>query len=322
MDLKHLRYFVAAVEEGSMQAASEKLAVTQPALSRRIQDLEADLGCDLLIRSARGVSPTRAGQAFYRDALQVLDKMSDAVQIARRIGLAQGRESRLGVVQTARKYGFIHDALAAYAQAHPDAGVALTRGPSLMLAAELREGRLDATLLFERHFGPPRFEDRLVHRERYVLAVHPAHRLASPGPVELNQLAGTPFVWLLRRGGVDGPDHLLQHCRLHGLDPMIGQLANSSEELIDLVTVSGGICLTPASTVLSTPQGQLVFRSVPALGLELDLTLAWARRDQAAVPAHAFLAHLHGAVDRHQAEIDNGRAAWTWLDGVQQVRVR
>jgi DNA-binding transcriptional LysR family regulator len=319
MDLKHLRYFVAAVEEGSMQAASEKLAVTQPALSRRIQDLEADLGCELFIRRARGVTPTRAGQAFYREALQVLEKMSDAVQVARRIGLAQGRESRLGVVHAARKYGFIHEALAAYAQAHPDAGVAITRGSSSLLAAELREGRLDATLLFERHLGAPRFSERLVHRERYVLAMHPAHRLATPGPVALQDLAGAPFVWLLRRVGVDGHDHLLQHCRLHGLDPVIGQLANSPEELIDLVVVSGGICLTPASTALTTPAGQLVFRSVPALGLELDLTLAWGR-EPASASAKAFLAELHAAVDRHQAEIDSGRAEWARLDGASQAR--
>jgi DNA-binding transcriptional LysR family regulator len=320
VDLKHLRYFVAAVDEGSIQAASEKLAIAQSALSRRIQDLEADLGCELLVRRARGVTPTRAGQAFYREALQVLEKMTDAVQVARQAGLAQGREIRLGVVQAARKYAFIHEALAAYAQAHDDAGVAITRGPSQRLASELREGRLDATLLFERHVGPPRFAERLVHRERYVLAVHPAHPLAAAGPIDLQRLAGEPFVWLLRRG-VDGHDILLEHCRLHGLDPVVGQLADSAEEMIDLVAVSGGICLTPASTALITPAGQLVLRSIPAFSLELDLTLAW-NRDLSSAPAQAFLVGLHAAIDRHQAQIDSGRADWATLDSVQQVKTR
>ena len=319
MELKHVRYFVAAVEEGSIQAASERLAVAQPALSRRIQDLETTLGCELLVRSARGVTPTRAGQAFYREALQILDKVTDAVEVARRIGLEQGRESRLGVVRSARKYDFIHQALAAYARDHADAGVAITRGASAMLATELREGRLDASLLYERHVGPPRFGERLVHRERHVLALHPAHSLATPGPVELQALAGTPFVWLLRRSGVDNHDPLLQHCRLHGLDPVIGQLANSPEELIDLVMVSGGLCLTPASTALTTPAGQLVFRSVPALTLELDLTLAWSLGLRTA-PAEAFLGQLHAAIDQHQAQINDGRSAWARLDGLQLVR--
>ena len=61
MELKHLRYFVAAVEEGSLLAAAERLAIAQPALSRRIQDLEAELGCALLTRSVRGVTPTGVG---------------------------------------------------------------------------------------------------------------------------------------------------------------------------------------------------------------------------------------------------------------------
>jgi DNA-binding transcriptional LysR family regulator len=319
MELKHLRYFVAAVEEGSLQGASEKLAIAQPALSRRIQDLEGSLGCKLLVRSVRGVSPTRSGQTLYREALQILDRVNEAVQLTRRIGLEQDRESRLGIVQSARKYEFIHQALAAHAAKCPEAGVAITRGPTWKLLAELRDGRLDATLLFERHMSPARFGERLIHRERYVLAVHPAHRLAVPGAVVLDQLAAEPFVWMLRRHAVDSADLLLQHCRINGLDPIIAQLANSPEELIDLVSVSGGICLTPASTALTTPPGQLFFRAVPALTIELDLTLAWSLALQGG-SGRSFLDELQAAIDRHQAEIDDGRAGWARLDGVALVR--
>jgi DNA-binding transcriptional LysR family regulator len=319
MELKHLRYFIAAVEEGSFHAAAEKLAVAQPALSRRIQDLEAELGCDLLVRSVRGVTPTRAGQAMYREALQILDRVSNAFQLTRRVGLEQGRENRLGLVQSARKYDFIHDALAAYAAEHPDSGVAITRAPSRILAGALREARLDATLLYEHHVSTARFGERLIHRERYVLALHPAHRLATPGPIALEQLSGEPLVWLVRRDTTDNHDALLQHCRLNGLEPVVGQLANSPEELIDLVSVSGGVCLTPASTALTTPRGQLCFRSVPDLKLELELTLAW-NRNLSSEPAQAFLRCLHSAIDRHQAEIDSGAAEWARLDGTQLVR--
>jgi DNA-binding transcriptional LysR family regulator len=319
MELKHLRYFVAAVEEGSLQAASERLAIAQPALSRRIQDLETELGCDLLVRSVRGVTPTPAGQTMYLEAQQLLDKVTSAVQMTRRVGLEQGRESRLGMVQSSRKYQFIHQALAGFAAEHPDAEVALIRGASRMLASELREERLDATLLYERRVTPARFGQRLIHRERYILALHPAHRLAVAGPVELEQLAGEPFVWLLRRQEVDGQDLLLQHCRRNGLEPVIGRLANTPEEMIDLVSVSGGLCLTPASTALTTPPGQLVFRSMPGLKLELELTLAW-NRNLNSTPAQAFLKHLHAAIDRHQADIEAGRAEWACLDGLPQVR--
>ena len=85
MELRHLRYFIAAVEEGSLQGAAQKLNVAQPALSRRIRDLEARIGCDLLTRGARGVAPTRAGASLYRDALRALERLDEARHRALRI---------------------------------------------------------------------------------------------------------------------------------------------------------------------------------------------------------------------------------------------
>ena len=96
MELKHLRYFRTAVDEGSLQAAAARLNVAQPALSRRVRDLEALLGCDLLVRGARGVVPTRAGLALYRDTVRLFGDLDEAVQRARRLGLEQGRGVRMG----------------------------------------------------------------------------------------------------------------------------------------------------------------------------------------------------------------------------------
>lgn len=321
MELKHLRYFVAAVEEGSLLAGAERLAIAQPALSRRIQDLEAELGCALLVRSVRGVTPTGAGMTLYREALEVLGKVGDALQQTRKAGFEQDQEFRLGLVWAARKYPFIRDAVVSYAKDHPGAGVAFTRGGSLGMSSSLREGRLDATLLHDQRLTADRFGERIIHRERYVLAAHPEHRLAQPGPIELSELAGEPFVWLLRPFQPDDHDPLLEHCRIGGLEPVMGQLANGPEELLDLVSIGGGICLTTASTMGITSPGQVVFRAVPGLGRELPLTLAW-RRNLEAAPVLAFLEHLHAAIDRHQAAIDSGAVPWTHLDGLQLVRTR
>jgi len=319
MDLKHLRYFAAAVEEGTFHGAAKKLAIAQPAISRRVKDLEDELGCTLLSRDVRGVRPTAAGRILYNEALEILDKVTDAVQLTRRVGLVQGRQTRFGVVQTARRYEFIQKALATHAALQTNSGVVITRGESYILANDLREDRLDATILYEIQPGAARFGVRLVHRERYVLAVHPSHRLAMPGPVRFEAIAGEAFVWLMRRHGAESRDILLQHCRMSGLDPLIGQIANSPEELIDLVLVTGGICLTPASTAATVPAGQLRFRPLPQLTLELDLNLAW-NRQSASTELEGFLKTLNAAVDQHQARIREGKFAWTELDGMKLVR--
>ena len=69
MPLRHLRYFVAAVEEGSLTAAAEhRLHTSQPSLSRQIRDLERQIGVELLSRSVNGVELTAAGKAFLDHA--------------------------------------------------------------------------------------------------------------------------------------------------------------------------------------------------------------------------------------------------------------
>lgn len=320
MEIKHLRILVAAVEEGSIQAASRLLNIAQPALSRRLKDLEDMLGCTLLVRGGRGVTPTQAGLALYRDALAIIEQVVEAGQRAQRLGLEQERKIRLGLVQTARRYGFVREALSAFNTEHPKAGIAFTRGLSRDLASAIREGQLDATLLYELHIGSARLAERLVHKERYVLAAHPQHRLAVPGAASLPELTGEPLVCVLRQDNANNHNPLLHQLRQHGLEPVVGQWASSPEEMLDLVTVSGGVCITPASSILLIPPGDLVFRALPDFASELELAAGWSAPPSSPL-LDAFLTCLHGAIDRHQAHIRAQRESWMVLDGVSLYTV-
>src|SRR5271169_4987437 len=85
MELRHLRYFVAVVEEGSLTVAAERrLHTAQPSLSRQIRDLEYEVGVQLLVRSVRGVELTEAGRAFLDHARLALMQVEAAVEAARR----------------------------------------------------------------------------------------------------------------------------------------------------------------------------------------------------------------------------------------------
>lgn len=112
----------------------------------------------------------------------------------------------------------------------------------------------------------------------------------------------------------------MQQCRLHGLDPVIGQLSRSHEEQFDLAAVSSGICLTPASTMLTTHPGQMVFRPIADFAMELDFTLGWVR-EISGPGVEAMLDALHAAIDRHQKEIAEGTADWSHLLGHSLVRI-
>src|ERR1700690_4427992 len=85
MELRHLRYFVAVVEEGSLTTAAElRLHTSQPSLSRQIRDLEYEVGAQLLSRSVHGVALTAAGKAFFDHARLALAQVDAAVEAARR----------------------------------------------------------------------------------------------------------------------------------------------------------------------------------------------------------------------------------------------
>ncbi len=320
MDFRLLRYFIATVEEGSLQGASRRMNIAQPALSRRIRDLELTLDCGLLVRGPRGVTVTPAGKAFYEEAVGLVKGLDLAVHNTRRLGIEQGRQVRIGLVQSARKYAFVHEAIAAFSASRNPSELAYQRASSTELVEALREGRLDISFAFERRIRSPKLAERMIHRERYVLAAHPAHPLAVEEPIELAQLSGRPLIWLARQSEQGDHDILMQQCRLHGLDPQIGQLSRSPEEQLDLASVSGGICLTPASTILTIHPGQMVFRPITDFAMELDFSLGWQHEIES--PAvDAMLDNFHAAIDRHQASINDGSAGWTRLLGIPVVRV-
>ena len=320
MDVRRLRYFVTAIEEGSLHGAAQRLRIAQPALSRRIRDLEIDLGCDLLVRGSRGITPTQAGATLYRDAVQLLAGLEDAGRRARRVGSEQGGAVRLGLMPGVRKYAFAQQVVSRHEADGADRDVAFMRAASVELAGALREGRLDLALLYERHLGSAEFGERLIHRERYVLAAHPAHRLARPAPLELADLSGERLVWLSRHDTEGDQDRLLQSCRLHGLEPSIAHTARSHEEQLDLTVISAGACLTPASTILAQVPGQLVFRPIPHFRMELPFSLAW-HRNGASPPATDLLARFHEAIDTHQAALGRGEVGWARLHGHELLDV-
>src|ERR1700676_3974242 len=86
MELRHLRYFVAVAESGSLTvAAARKLHTSQPSLARQIRDLEDEVATQLLTRRARGIELTPAGRAFLDHARSVLSQVEAAIEAARRI---------------------------------------------------------------------------------------------------------------------------------------------------------------------------------------------------------------------------------------------
>src|SRR6201996_4997846 len=176
MELRHLRYFVAVAETGSLTAAAERrLHTSQPSLSRQIRELEGQVGAELLLRSARGVELTPAGKAFIDHARLALAQVDAAVEAARRAASPAKQVFALGFL-TGQEMTWLPRAMQVLRDELPNIDVTVSSGYSPDLADAVARGKLD--LAFVRREPGLDLEYRVVYREKLVVLMPAGHRLA------------------------------------------------------------------------------------------------------------------------------------------------
>src|SRR6202521_2614434 len=147
VELRHLRYFVAVAEAGSLTVAAEQtLHTSQPSLSRQIRDLEQEIGARLLTRRARGVELTPAGRAFLEHARSVLSQVETAADAARRAAHPAKPTFALGFL-TGKEIDALPEAMRMLHDELPNIEVTISSQNSPDLADALMRGRLDAAFM-------------------------------------------------------------------------------------------------------------------------------------------------------------------------------
>jgi len=153
MELRHLRYFVAVADAGSLSVAAERLHTSQPSLSRQIRDLEEEVGAQLLTRSARGIDLTPAGRAFLEHARLVLSQVEAATEAARRVAHPAKACFVMGFL-TGHELSWMPEALRILRDELPNIDVMISSQYSPLLADGLSKGKIDAAFL-RREKGVP-----------------------------------------------------------------------------------------------------------------------------------------------------------------------
>jgi LysR family transcriptional regulator, hca operon transcriptional activator len=193
MELRHLRYFVAVAEAGSLTVAAEKtLHTAQPSLSRQIRDLEYEVGVPLMNRSVHGVELTAAGRAFLDHARLALTQAEAAAQAARRAAQPAKATFVLGFL-TGTEIDWLPEAMRILHDELPNIEVTVSSQYSPDLADALTRGRLDAAFMRpEEHAGDLVY--RRVVTEPLIVVFPSDHRLASRKAVELREIVGETFI--------------------------------------------------------------------------------------------------------------------------------
>jgi LysR family hca operon transcriptional activator len=193
MELRHVRYFVAVAEAGSLTvAAHRKLHTSQPSLSRQIRDLEDEVGAQLLTRRARGIELTPAGRAFLDHARLVLSQVEAAGEAARRVAHPSRPCFTMGFL-TGHELKWMPEALRILRDELPNIDVMISSQYSPLLADGLLKGKIDAAFL-RRERGVPELAYRVLVKEPLMVVLPSDHRLAALKAISPRDLVGETFV--------------------------------------------------------------------------------------------------------------------------------
>lgn len=245
MELKQLRCFVMLAEIGNIRRAASMLAMSQPALSVRIQRLEEQLGYALFDREARGVRLTERGTRLLRHAKGLLWSAAETEEAARAIGRGAFDRLEVGLTPIAA-LSLMPDALREFSTMHPNVALALTEGVSNDLEEAVAHRRLDFAIVH-----PPSSRDDLVMHElmsdRYVAVAPIGHPLASARSVGAADLASHLLIGVRRDVGPVAFDRIISYFSRAGLSVQISQCATTSISLIGLVAAGAGVGLVVES---------------------------------------------------------------------------
>jgi DNA-binding transcriptional LysR family regulator len=246
VEFHQLRYFIAAAEDLSISGAAKRLHVTQPALSRQIAVLEAELGVPMFDRIRKRIHLTDAGRFFLPKARQIIcDAETSLQQLREQFGKAR-RTLHLGFL-TPVLDDLVAPAVREFRQRHPNAQVSLFELPPRAQLDRLRNHELDAAILGnldERDRA--HFDIRTLSRHRMAAVLPEDHALAKKKSIKLAALKHERWVSLSDAFFPGRREFLRGMCQAAGFEPSIVSEVDSLSMMLGAVTSGDGVAVMPA----------------------------------------------------------------------------
>jgi DNA-binding transcriptional LysR family regulator len=245
MELRQLRYFIAVAEEMNITRAAARLNMTQPPLSRQIQQIEESVGLRLFEHGSRPLRMTEAGRIFYSQAKRLIDDADELAPLTRR--LAHLAERIVVGFVPSTLYGALPRVIRAFREAAPHIELALIEMFTLEQLSALKGGRIDVG------FGRLRFDDDHVTREvlteeQMIAALPWDHPLAQPDtPLTLTDFAKETLIIYPSSPRPSYADQQLATLRDHALQPAAIHEVSELQTALGLVAARVGVTLVPES---------------------------------------------------------------------------
>jgi LysR family hca operon transcriptional activator len=280
MELRHLRYFIAVAEEGSLSNAAERrLHTAQPSLSRQIRDLELEVGVKLLERGARGIALTAAGRVFLDYARLALLQVEAAGDAARRAAQPEKAAFVIGFL-TGHEVMWLPEALRILREEEPSIEITLSSQSSPELANALMRGKVDVAFL-RREAQAPGLAFKFLIKEPLVAVLPTGHRLAARKEIRPQDLAREIYIAPTRaapalKAVIDA------YAAKSGIALNPAYDAENQSSAMSLVASTGGVTLLPlyAKNLLSPA---VVIRPLHGEAPTIDLVMGYNRSNTSAL---------------------------------------
>ncbi|UHS64421.1 LysR family transcriptional regulator (plasmid) [Agrobacterium vaccinii] len=291
-ELRHLRYFIAVVEERNFERAAARLGIAQPGLSQQIIGLESIVGLPLLDRSRRSVNLTPTGQALYEDAVKIVAQADATLAQLKRVGRGETGRITISYVASAAYSGVLTESLSSFRRGLPDVELQLVEMEMRQQLQRIKDGEVDFGYIRPPAPIPSELNSTVVLREPLVVALASGHNLAAKKAVHLSDLRSDTFITPRQPVDIGFHANTLDACGEAGFKPKINANGRDFTTIASMVAVGIGIALVPESLQCLCLPG---IRYLQLIDNDVMTDLAVVYRKTESKPAvRAFIAHHRG----------------------------
>jgi DNA-binding transcriptional LysR family regulator len=290
MDIRQIEYFVEVAKQLSFTKAAASLHVSQPSISKAIQNFEAELGVPLFYRSSKQLELTDAGQAVLVNSMQVLESFQNLrSELTDLMELKKG-QIRIGIPPIVGAE-FFSKLISYYKEQHPYIEILLTEVGTKRIREEIEAGELDIGLVCSVTSANESLETIRFLKDPLQLIVHESHPLANKEAVHISDLIEEAFI--IYRKDFILYDRIIEECSKHGFFPMIACETTQKDLFIEMVQAKLGIALLPEKIAEKIPYPSIKRIPFRENIIHLELGITWKKNKYLPFSVREFIRLAH-----------------------------
>ena len=290
MDIRQIEYFVEVAKQLSFTKAAATLHVSQPSISKAIQNFEAELGVPLFYRSSKRLELTDAGQAVLINSMQVLESFQNMrSELTDLMQLKKG-QIRIGIPPIVGAE-FFSKLISVYKEQHPYIEILLTEVGTKRIREEIETGELDIGLVCSVTSTNENLETIRFLKDPLQLIVHESHLLARQKTISMRDLANEAFI--IYRKDFILFDRIIEECKNNGFYPTIACETTQKDLFIEMVQAKLGIALLPQKIAEKIPYDSIKRIPFKEEAIHLELGITWKKNKYLPYSVREFIQLAH-----------------------------